>query len=192
MRVKIYCKLAAAVIAACALSGCISQRRVAAGFSDDIAEYYALYPSIEFDVAAVTAGEADEIKSGGVEKYFDPNNSLRKRLQPFTAYFSEEQTAPAVLPYYSPYWDTLAKKKPTSLAIIASLPHDPGMGTPDPRMLFIDLSKHNFFAKPVYIEIEPQKVVQIYRKPEDPKTHVPAPDAPQQDKKENHQIHGNK
>jgi hypothetical protein len=154
----------------CALSGCASQRQVTVGLSADLEDYYAIYPSIEFDVIAVTAEEADQIKTDGVDKYFSPGSSLRKRLEPFTVYFSQERTVPETLYFRSEYWDKWLKKKPVSLVLIADLPHSPDMSEEDPRLLVIDLKKDNVFVQPVYVEIEPQKISRIFDLPRDPRT----------------------
>jgi hypothetical protein len=158
----------------CAFSGCATQRRVVVGFSLEMEDYYAIYPSIEFDAVAVTGEEADQIKKDGVDKYFAPGSALRKRLDPFTVYFSQEETVPATLPYRSAYWDRWLKKKPVTLVLIANLPHSPDMPEEDPRILYINLKKNNLFAKPVYVEIEPEKVIRIFELPRDPRTDLPA------------------
>ncbi|MDR2747559.1 MAG: hypothetical protein LBB77_08950 [Treponema sp.] len=158
----------------CVLSGCATQRRVVVGLSPEIENYYAIYPSIEFDAAAVTEDEADQIKKDGVDKYFAPGSALRKRLEPFTVYFSQEQTTPAVLYYRSAYWDRWLKKKPVTLVLIADLPHSPDMPEEDPRVLYVDLKKNSIFAKPVYVEIEPEKITRIFELPQDPRTGLPA------------------
>jgi hypothetical protein len=154
----------------CLLLGCASQRRVVVGLSPDLEEYYAIYPSIEFDAVAVTADEAAQIKSDGVDKYFAPGSLLRKRLDPFTVYFSQERTQPATLPFRSDYWDRWLKKKPVTLILIADLPHSPDMPEEDPRILSIDLKKNGIFARPVYVEIEPEKISRISELPKDPRT----------------------
>jgi hypothetical protein len=154
----------------CTLSGCASQRRVTVGLSANLEDYYAIYPSIEFDAAAVTAEEADQIKKDGVDKYFAPGSPLRKRLEPFTVYFSQEQTAPETLYFRSDYWDKWLKKKPVTLILIANLPHVPDMPDEDPRILSIDLKKDGVFTRPVYVEIEPDKITRIFGLPQDPRT----------------------
>ncbi|MDR0722953.1 MAG: hypothetical protein LBF75_09240 [Treponema sp.] len=178
------------VILGCVLGGCASQRQVVVGLSPDVETYYAMYPSIEFDAVAVTSEEADQIKSEGVDKYFAPASPLRKRLAPFTVYFSQEHTQPEILPYRSNYWDRWQKKKPETLVLIANLPHSPDMPENDPRVLYIDLKKGGLFVKPVYVEIEPQKITRIFDKPQDPQTNLPAenqkPDAQRSDTR----IHG--
>jgi hypothetical protein len=158
----------------CALSGCASQRRVVVGLSPHLEEYYAMYPSIEFDVVAVTGEEADQIKKDGVDKYFAPGSPLRKRLDPFTVYFSEEQTEPETLPFRSDYWDRWLKKKPVTLMLIADLPHSTDMPEEDPRILSIDLTKNNVFIRPVFVEIEPEKITRVFAIPKNPRTDLPA------------------
>jgi hypothetical protein len=158
----------------CALSGCATQRRVVVGLSPELEEYYTIYPSVEFDAVAVTGEEADQIKKDGVDKYFAPGSVLRKRLDPFTVYFSQEQTKPETLPYRSPYWDRWLKKKPVTLVLIADLPHSPDMPEEDPRILYIDLKKNSVFARPVYVELEPEKITRVFELPKDPRTGLPA------------------
>jgi hypothetical protein len=144
------------------------------GLSPELENYYAIYPSIEFDAVAVTGDEADQIKSDGVDKYFAPGSALRKRLDPFTVYFSQERTQPETLPYRSAYWDRWLKKKPITLVLIADLPHSPDMPSEEPRVLYIDLKKNSFFPRPVYVEIEPQKITRVFDLPIDPRTGLPA------------------
>jgi hypothetical protein len=158
----------------CALSGCASQRRVVVGLSPDLEDHYAMYPSIEFDIVAVTGEEADQIKKDGVDKSFAPGSPLRKRLDPFTVYFSQERTEPETLPVKSNFWDRWLKKKPVTLMLLADLPHSPDMPEDDPRILSVDLTKDNVFARPVYVEIEPEKITRVFELPKDPRTGVPA------------------
>jgi hypothetical protein len=99
---------------------------------------------------------------------------LRKRLEPFTAYFSQEQTRPATLPYRSAQWDRWLKKKPVTLMLIADLPPSPDTAGEDPRIISIDLKKNGIFTRPVYVEIEPEKITQVFELPKDPRTGLPA------------------
>jgi hypothetical protein len=109
-----------------------------------------------------------------VDLYFAPGNVLRKRIDPFTVYFSQESTQPGILPFRSDYWDRWLKKKPVTLALIANLPHSPDMPDEDPRALYIDLTVNRVFARPVFVEIEPQKISRVFALPRDPKTDLPA------------------
>jgi hypothetical protein len=131
---------------------------------------YAVYPSIEFDAVAVTAEEAEQIKKDGVDGYFAPDSPLRKRLEPFTVYFSQERTQPATLHVQSERWDRWLKKKPVTLALLADLPPSPDMPGEDPRIIYIDLKKNAVFARPVYVEIEPGKLARVFDLPRDPRT----------------------
>ncbi|MDR1430206.1 MAG: hypothetical protein LBI85_07925 [Spirochaetaceae bacterium] len=162
-----------AAVFLCLLAGCATQRRVVVGLSPEIEDYYSMYPSIEFDAVAVTGEEADQIKSDGVDNYFAPGSTLRKRLDPFTVYFSQERTQPETLPFQSAYWDRWLKKKPVTLALIADLPHSPDMAEDDPRVLYIDLKKDSVFVRRVYVQIEPQKLTRVFEPPRDPKTNLP-------------------
>jgi hypothetical protein len=181
-------------------SSCATSRIIVAGLSPDIQSRYDIYPSIEVDVAAVTDDETAQIKTAGVDGYFSPDNPLRKRLEPFTSYFSEESTAPRELrtwtviggsgrrksrhsrlpsPIYriqmDRYWQEWQKKKPSRLVVIADLPHSTDMPKDDPRILFIDLKKTLFAPSHIYIEVDPDKIVRVYKRPEDPRVaSVPA------------------
>ncbi|MDR2803845.1 MAG: hypothetical protein LBB22_06115 [Treponema sp.] len=173
---------------------CATSRIIVAGLSSDIQSRYDIYPSIEVDIAAVTDDEAGQVKTAGVDGYFSPDNPLRKRLEPFTSYFSEEFTAPRELrtwtvtgrnsrkkgrhgrlpsPVYriqmDSYWQEWQKKKPSQLLVIADLPHSTDMPKDDPRIILIDLKKTLFAPSYIYIEVDPDKIVRVYKRPEDPR-----------------------
>ncbi|MDR2483775.1 MAG: hypothetical protein LBD55_00060 [Treponema sp.] len=150
-----------------ALSGCVSTYKVSIGITKELKDYYAIYPSLEVDTVAVTQAEADEIKKGGIEDYFAPN-SLRDRLAPFTVFFSDENTVPLTLTPGNRLWKEWKQKKPNTLAVIASLPHIPDMPASDPRMIFIPMKKHFLMAKRIYFQVEPQRIVRIPKKPQNP------------------------
>jgi hypothetical protein len=153
-----------------AVTGCVSNRGVLVGISEAVEARYGIYPSIEFDAVAITGDEADQIKKMGVDGYFSPSEPLRKRLNPFTVYFGEENTVPRRLYARDDLWKTWLRKKPSSLLLIADLPHSPDMPKDDPRIIFIDLKKSIFTPGPIYVEIEAEKIVRIYTKPKDPRT----------------------
>jgi hypothetical protein len=155
-------------------AGCVTRANVMVGISETMKEHYAIFPSIEVDIAAVTDAEANDIKSEGVGNYFSPNSSLRTNLAPFTVFFSEEHTAPVFLWAHGEAWKKWQKKKPTNLAIMASLPHDPDAPPADPRILMIPLEKRPF-SSTVYVEVDPKKVIQVFGRPQDPRLH----DAPE-------------
>jgi hypothetical protein len=153
-------------------SGCVSQQQVMVGVSRDLSSTYALYPSIEVDISAVSDGDLAAIKDAGVETYFAPNSGLREKVNAQTMFFSEEQTLPQTLFSRAEIWQTWLAKDPSTLVIIAGLPHDPEMPAspaPDPRILTIPIKRRYVFAPKVYVLIEPKKVVQIKEAPVDPK-----------------------
>ncbi|MDR2659264.1 MAG: hypothetical protein LBC27_04665 [Spirochaetaceae bacterium] len=163
-------RLALITISALLLTNCAYNRRIVVGLSPDMETRYSIYPSIEFDVAAITNDEADQIKTSGVDGYFSPDNPLRERLEPFTAYFDEESTAPCTLSTRNSLWLKWENKKPEKMVFIANLPYFPDMPQNDPRLFFIDLKKDFLTPVPMYVEIEPEKIVRIYKKPTDPRS----------------------
>jgi hypothetical protein len=143
-------------------AGCVSQYKVRVDFSPDLQAYFNEIPTIEVDIAAVTGGEADEVKQAGVEKYFAPNSGFRERLRSQTCFFSLEDDVSFVLPSRAPAWKSWLGKAPASVLIIASLPHDPSM-TPqaDPRYLVIKMKRSYILAGTINILVEPKQIVRL-------------------------------
>jgi hypothetical protein len=161
------------LIAALCSSACVSQQKVVVGISGQLAASYAVYPSIEVDIAAVTDGELAEIKDAGVENYFAPNSGIREKIGAQTMFFSEEQTKPLTLPSRAESWKIWLQKDPSTLVVIAGLPRDPEMPqppAPDPRIITIPLKKRFIFTPNVYILTEPKKIVRVKKAPVNPKT----------------------
>jgi hypothetical protein len=160
-------------ITALCFSACVSQQKVVVGVSGQLAASYAAYPSIEVDIAAVTDGELAEIKDAGVENYFAPGSGIREKIGAQTMFFSEEQTKPLTLPSRAESWKIWLQKDPSTLVVIAGLPHDPGMPpppAPDPRIITIPIKERLIFAPNVFILAEPKKIVQVKKAPVNPKT----------------------
>jgi hypothetical protein len=160
------------VLAVFALAGCVSQYNVITGMSE-LLDDRGVYPSIEVDIAALTDKEVDEVKSLGVEGYFSPENTMRRRIEPFTVFFSNEGTMPVTLLFDDIPWKTWMRKKPATLFIIASLPpadEDEAGGGADGRMLFIHMKRTVLGVQTKYIRIEPDKIVEVYERPPDPRT----------------------
>ncbi|MFP3040550.1 hypothetical protein LQZ19_01900 [Treponema primitia] len=142
-------------------SGCVSQYKVVVGFSPQLQEYFNEYPTIEVDIAAVTEGEAAEVKQEGVEKYFAPGGGLRERLRSQTCFFYRENNGLFVLSSRAPVWREWALKKPENVLVIASLPYDSAMSKDaDPRLVLVKMKQTYVLAKTLYFLVEPQKVVQ--------------------------------
>jgi hypothetical protein len=145
-------------------SACVSQYKVVVTFSPSLQGYFTEYPTIELDIAAVSDSEAGEVKQMGVENYFAPDSGIREQLQGQTCFFSREEDVRFILPSRAPVWFSWLLKKPTSLLVIGSLPHDSTMtATVEPRVLLVNMKKSYVFARTVYILVEPKKITQISR-----------------------------
>ncbi|MDR0410279.1 MAG: hypothetical protein LBH18_07805 [Spirochaetaceae bacterium] len=152
-------------------STCVSQQKVVVGVSGQLAVSYTAYPSIEVDIAAVTDGELAEIKDAGVENYFAPYSGIREKIGAQTMFFSEEQTKPLTLLSRAEIWKSWLEKDPSTLVVIAGLPHDPDMPpppVPDPRIITVPLKKRLIFASNLYILVEPKKITQVKKAPVNP------------------------
>ena len=158
-------------IAFCALlSGCATRTTVMAGLSENIKDYYSIYPSVEIDVVAVTAEEAEDLKKINADNYFSVGNAMRESLSPYTFMFSAEQTAPLTMKYNVPQWDKWLEKDPEKIAVLANMPRkaDENAKGKDPRVLILDISTGFMHHKTVYVEANPGSVVRIYKEPADP------------------------
>ena len=151
-----------ALIPAFILTGCVSQYKVVVDFSPELQPHFVEFPTIEVDIAALTDAEADEVKQMGVEKYFAPGSGIRQRLNVQTCFFSKEERYTYVLPSRAPVWQTWKQKKPSTLMVIASLPHDPSMSPQaDPRLLTVAIAKSFIVARSVYIWVEPKRIIRV-------------------------------
>jgi hypothetical protein len=169
MVLSCFCKLIFISVTTAVLGGCVIARNIVVGISRDVENYYGIYASVEFDTAAVTNDEADQIKRAGVDGYFAPGNALRRSLEPFTVYFSEEETAPKRLRAESDYWRRWENKKPEKLLFIADLPYSPDSPQDDQRLIFIDIKRQFFEPRSIYIEVYPEKIVRVYKKLRNPR-----------------------
>lgn len=160
--------------AAAACAGCYSRPTVTAGLSPQLKEYYAIYPSIEMDIAAVTADEADEIREQSVENYFAVGNPVRKGLMPHTLTFSSEQTEPQTMKRSAGEWETWLEKKPEKLAVVANLPRktEKTPAQKDSRIVIVDLKTAFLWPDTLYFEVKPGSVIQIYSAPQDPEYEI--------------------
>lgn len=160
------------MLAGILFSACVSQQQVFVGISRDLSSNYALYPSIEVDIFAVSDEGLAEIRDAGVETYFAPNSGFREKTNPRILFFSEEQTKPQGIYSREEIWKSWLEKNPSTLVIIAGLPHDPEMPAapaPDPRILTIPIKKQFVFAPKRYILVEPKKIVEVKKMPGNPK-----------------------
>jgi len=156
-KVKIFILLSSFLICSC-----VSQYKVVVDFSPTFKEYFTEIPTIEVDIAAVTDSEVDEVKQAGVEKYFAPDSGIREKLQSQTCFFYREEQNTFILPSRAPIWQSWNLKDPTTVLVIASLPHDPSM-TPqaDPRYVTVKMAKSYVLARTINILVEPKKVIRL-------------------------------
>ena len=157
-----------AVSAAC--SGCCTRASVTAGLSPKLKDYYSIYPSVEVDIAAVSAAEADEIRALGVEDYFAFGNETRKNAAPYTLSFSSEQTEPQTMKRGVDAWDVWLEKNPDKIIVVANLPRGTGKGSlkKDPRIQVLDLKSRFLIPRSFWFEVMPGRIVEVQKKPKDP------------------------
>ena len=149
---------------ALACTGCVSQYKVVVDFSPELRSHFIQYPTIEVDIAAITDSEADEIKQMGVEEYFAPGSGIRQQLQAQTCFFYREERHSYVLPSRAPIWQSWKLKEPTTVLVIASLPHDSSMSAQaDPRVLSVQMARSYVFARSIYVWVEPQRIIRVTR-----------------------------
>lgn len=157
-----------AVSAAC--SGCCTRASVTAGLSPKLKDYYSIYPSVEVDIAALSAAEADEIRALGVEDYFAVGNETRKNAMPYTLSFSSEETEPQTMKRGADAWDAWMEKNPEKIVVVANLPRGTGKKSlkTDPRIQVLDLKSRFLIPRHFYFEIMPGRIVEVQKKPKDP------------------------
>ncbi|MDR2864891.1 MAG: hypothetical protein LBV68_04695 [Spirochaetaceae bacterium] len=156
------------IIPVSVLSACASRYDFAVGVSDLLKQYYGLYPSIELDLALVIDSEADDIKAAGVDKYFEPGNSLREKLEPHTIFFSDEDIKTIQIVPEDDHWYKWFKKKPTQFLLIVSLPPEASPPSPDPRMVLLPMEAQ-FTIQSMFFQVEPTKLNKVNVKPKGPK-----------------------
>ncbi|MBR1944983.1 MAG: hypothetical protein IJ846_01640 [Alphaproteobacteria bacterium] len=151
-------------------SGCATRMTVKAGLSENIKDFYSIYPSIEIDIAAVTEEEAEDLKKTDVDGYFAVGNAKRERLTPYTMTFSAEQTKPQTMKYNVYNWNKWLDKKPEKIAVIVNMPRAAAEGEKgkDARVLIMDMSSGFMHHKELYVEAKPGSIVRIKNEPTDP------------------------
>ena len=151
-------------------SGCATRMTVKAGLSENIKDFYSIYPSIEIDIAAVTEEEAEDLKKTDVDGYFAVGNAKRDSLSPYTMTFSAEQTKPQTMKYNVYNWNKWLDKKPEKIAVIVNMPRAAAEGEKgkDPRVLIMDMSSGFLHHKELYVEAKPGSIVRIKNEPTDP------------------------
>ena len=141
------------------LFSCASYRyKVVVGMSQQVEERYGEYLSVEVDAAIVDAEQETEIKSAGVDEYFNPQTPLRSRAKAQIIRFAVEDVDRQMVKL------TAKAKAGTSLLVIADLPPVVGVNLAhDGRVLFLPLKK-TMFRRKVYVEVNSTYIAQVDRK----------------------------
>ena len=141
------------------LFSCASYRyAVVVGMSPEVEGRYSQYLSVEVDAAIVDADQEAEIKSAGVDEYFNPQNTLRGRAKAQTIRFTEEDIDRRMVKL------TEKTKAGASLLVIADLPPVTGVNLEhDGRVLFLPLKK-TAFRNTVYVEVDSTAIAQVDKK----------------------------
>ena len=150
--------------------------------SPEVAQTYGEVPSLEVDVAGVTAKQKQTLEQISVEQYFAPNSALRRSIQPVTLYFSPLQQRPYSIEKSFAAWDLWEQRGAEYVMVLCNLPlltdNAPqgaagsgsaagGVGGGDSRMLFIEM--HDGFIKDSsshVVEITSTGVIKVADEPD--------------------------
>ena len=75
-------------------SGCTYRHDATVFLSPELKAYYGYYPSLEVDFVGINDNEKAWLSSYKLNKYFQPENPMRKTLQPYTMVFSSNDENP--------------------------------------------------------------------------------------------------
>lgn len=152
--------------------------------SPELQQTYGEVPTLEVDVAGVTAKQKQMLESSTIEQYFAPNSALRRSVLPVTLLFSPLQQRPYVLEKSFVAWDAWKQRGAEYVAVLCNLPQLQGKangqggtasgggaasddGGGDGRMLFINM--HDGWLKDSSshtIEITAAGVIKVEDEPE--------------------------
>ena len=153
--------------------------------SPELEQTYGEVPTLEVDVAGVTAKQKQMLESSSIEQYFAPNSALRRSVLPVTLLFSPLQQRPYVLEKSFIAWDAWKQRGAEYVAVLCNLPQLQGKtngqggnatggggaasddGGGDGRMLFINM--HDGWLKDSSshtIEITAAGVIKVEDEPE--------------------------
>lgn len=146
--------------------------------SPEVAQTYGEVPSLEVDVAGVTAKQKQTLEQISVEQYFAPNSALRRSIQPVTLYFSPLQQRPYSIEKSFAAWDLWEQRGAEYVMVLCNLPlltdnAPQGSGSAtggaggDSRMLFIEM--HDGFIKDSsshVVEITSTGVIKVADEPD--------------------------
>lgn len=153
------------------LSACSSSTvNLAVYLSPEVAQTYGEVPSLEVDVAGVTAAQKQALEHTTVEQYFAPHSTVRASIQPITLYFSPLQQRPYSIEKSFAAWELWEQRGAEYVMVLCNLPKLSAAskdGAPDSRMLFIEM--HDGFIKDSsshIVEITSSGVIKVADEPE--------------------------
>ena len=149
--------------------------------SPEVAQTYGEVPSLEVDVAGVTAKQKQTLEQISVEQYFAPNSALRRSIQPVTLYFSPLQQRPYSIEKSFAAWDLWEQRGAEYVMVLCNIPlltdnapqgaagsvSATGGAGSDSRMLFIEM--HDGFIKDSsshVVEITSTGVIKVADEPD--------------------------
>lgn len=146
------------------ISGCTYRHDATIFLSPELKDYYGYYPSLEVDIAGINDNEKSWISSYKLNKYFQPDNPMRKTLQPYTMVFSNDDDK-----HYQKFshsakeWDLWKRKGAKELFIAVNLP---GIEDDNARKILMEIRSYIGKRLPLFIEIKPTGISLIDKKPE--------------------------
>ncbi len=139
------------------LTGCSSLYKydVQVSPSKEILKAYGNFPSIEVDVAGVSEEEAHLLSSYPLDKYFAPNNSMRRHIAPVTLHFSDLDWQPKIIEGGSAEFKKWKERGATHIVALVNLPFtDEENKSLDPRIYILKIKDGTFSTQDdIYIKI---------------------------------------
>ena len=135
--------------------------------SPDLKAGYGIYPSLEFDAAAISDAENERLAVLKVDEYFAVDGLLRGTLHPKTLNFSNDAFTPLTISSHDSCWKLWSKKDPTTILMVVNLPDamkdDKGI---DSRVLRIPFETSTFFKDVRYVQITASGLLLLKEPPE--------------------------
>lgn len=145
-------------------SGCTYRHDATVFLSPELEAYYGYYPSLEVDFVGINDNEKAWLSSYKLNKYFQPENPMRKTLQPYTMVFSSnDEKHFQRLSKSEKEWSLWKRKGAKELFIAVNLP---GIEDDNARKIIMEIRSYIGKRIPLYIEVTPTGISLIGKKPE--------------------------
>lgn len=146
------------------LSGCTYRHDATVFLSPELQEYYGYYPSLEVDIVGINDREKSWVSSYKLNKYFQPENPMRRNLQPYTMIFSsDDEKHYQMFSHSEKEWDLWKRKGAKELLIAVNLP---GLANDDARKILMEIRSYVGRRLPLYIEITSKGLSLLDRQPD--------------------------